>query len=62
MKILAPKSINTYALSCLEALKNTGWGRFIVLGGAFGLAHYHEYRTTKDVDAWWTNDARGGQR
>ena len=21
-----------------------------------GLAHYHEYRTTKDVDAWWTSD------
>lgn len=23
------------------------------LGGAFGLAHYFEYRTTHDVDAWW---------
>ena len=32
-------------------------GRFITLGGAVGLAHYHDYRKTKDVDAWWTSDA-----
>ena len=28
-----------------------------MLGGAFGLAHYFEYRTTKDIDAWWTENA-----
>ncbi len=27
------------------------------LGGAFGLAHYYEYRTTHDIDAWWTSEA-----
>jgi len=27
------------------------------LGGAFGLAHYYEYRSTHDVDAWWTAEA-----
>jgi hypothetical protein len=27
------------------------------LGGAFGLAHYYEYRTTHDLDAWWTAEA-----
>ena len=27
------------------------------IGGAFGLAHYYEYRTTHDIDAWWATDA-----
>jgi hypothetical protein len=29
----------------------------VSLGGAFGLAHYYEYRTTHDLDAWWTSEA-----
>ena len=58
MKSAAPKTISPFARACLEALQNTRLGKYIVLGGAFGLAHYYEYRTTKDVDAWWTNDAR----
>lgn len=62
MKITAPKSINRYASACLEALKSSGLGRYIVLGGAFGLAHYHEYRTTKDIDAWWRDDAGEKER
>ena len=49
-----PKNINHFALPCLEALQKSGLGKHISLGGAFGLAHYHEYRSTKDVDAWWT--------
>lgn len=57
MDISTPKFINEYALACLEALQHSGSGRFIVLGGAFGLAHYHEYRMTKDIDAWWTENA-----
>src|SRR3990172_7068233 len=27
------------------------------IGGAFGLSHFYEYRTTKDIDAWWSEDA-----
>ena len=57
MKISKPANINPFALACLEELKTTGLGKYIVLGGAFGLAHYHEYRNTKDIDAWWTEDA-----
>jgi len=57
MKIKPPENISVYALDCLEALKESGLGGHIVLGGAFGLFHYHAYRTTKDVDAWWTEDA-----
>ena len=30
-----------------------GPGRHLSIGGAFGLAHYHEYRQTHDLDAWW---------
>jgi len=57
MKNRPPRNISPYATSCLKALQKTGLGKYIVLGGAFGLAHYYEYRTTKDVDAWWTNEA-----
>lgn len=55
MKI--PKSVNDLARSCLTALQNSGQGRFISLGGAIALAHYYDYRATKDVDAWWTEEA-----
>lgn len=54
MKISKPKSIDEFALTCLEALESS---KYIVLGDAFALAHYHEYRTTKNIDAWWTEDA-----
>jgi hypothetical protein len=37
----------------MEGLAADGVGRHISIGGAFGLAHYHEYRSTHDVDAWW---------
>lgn len=57
MKISKPKSTNEFVVPCLKALEMSGLGKYIVLGGAFALAHYHEYRTTKDIDAWWTEDA-----
>ena len=57
MKISRPKAISPYAMDCLNILQDTGLGKFIALGGAFGLAHYHEYRTTKDIDSWWSEDA-----
>lgn len=52
-----PKNISQFAIACLESLQKSGLGRHISLGGAFGLAHYHEYRSTKDVDAWWIKEA-----
>lgn len=57
MKVQLPKNISPYALDCLQVLKNSGIGQFVVLGGAFGLFHYHEYRKTKDIDAWWSDQA-----
>lgn len=52
-----PKQINPFAIVCLEALQKSGLGKYLSLGGALGLLLYHEYRYTKDVDAWWTTDA-----
>jgi hypothetical protein len=34
----------------------------ISLGGAFGLLHYLDYRTTRDIDAWWSKDAGSEDR
>ena len=53
MRPKRPTSISKYAQVCLEFLSNNDLARHISLGGAFGLAHYFEYRTTHDIDAWW---------
>ncbi len=57
-----PRQISEYAQACLDALANSGHGRKISLGGAFGMAHYYEYRTTHDVDAWWIEPVSAGDR
>jgi hypothetical protein len=48
-----PSHISSYAEVCLEALATHGLGDKVSLGGAFGLLHYLDYRSTHDVDAWW---------
>ena len=57
-----PKSVSEFARACLDALSVSGHGQWISLGGAFGLAHYFEYRATQDVDAWWMEAATHDQR
>jgi hypothetical protein len=57
-----PKDISPCARSCIDALAADGLGRHLSLGGAFGLAHYHEYRQTHDVDAWWRQPVRQEER
>ncbi len=52
-----PTRISPLGEACLEALAASGTGRFVSLGGAFALMHYHEYRDTNDIDAWWSEDA-----
>jgi hypothetical protein len=47
-----PKEISPFARSCIDAFAADGLGRHLSIGGAFGLAHYHEYRPTHDIDAW----------
>jgi hypothetical protein len=57
-----PKHINPFALATLEALQKSGLGKHLSLGGALGLALYHEFRSTKDVDAWWTSESTEADR
>jgi len=46
----------------LDALAAEGLGSSISLGGAFGLAHYLEYRPTRDVGAWWVEPVEREKR
>lgn len=48
-----PTNIPPYAEACLQALVSNQLNDRISLGGAFGLLHYLDYRSTHDVDAWW---------
>lgn len=48
-----PSQVSPYARACLDALLKADLAERISLGGAFGLFHYIDYRSTYDVDAWW---------
>ena len=52
-----PDRIPEPVRACLEAIARSGLGHAISIGGAFGLAYYHEYRETHDVAAWWLESA-----
>lgn len=65
MKIIKPKqpsNLTPYATACLTALVKMNLAKHISLGGAFGLFHYLDFRSTHDVDAWWFDDATGSER
>ncbi len=57
-----PAWVSESARACLDALSASGLGRFVCIGGAFGLAHYFEYRETHDVDAWWVESIASEER
>jgi hypothetical protein len=57
-----PANLSSYAQACLTALVKMNLARHISLGGAFGLFHYLDYRSTHDVDAWWSEYATGPDR
>lgn len=52
-----PVHLSVYMQACLNALADQGLGEAISVGGGLGLLHYLDYRTTHDVDAWWTDAA-----
>jgi len=52
-----PAHLSVYMQTCLNALADQGLGEAISVGGGLGLLHYFDYRTTHDVDAWWTDSA-----
>lgn len=57
-----PTNLSEYAKLCLDALSAAGLGDRVSIGGALGLLHYLDYRTTHDVDAWWVPTATGDER
>lgn len=61
-RLQRPALLSEYAQACLDALSSSSHGQRLSLCGAFGLAHYFEYRTTRDVDAWWIEPVTGQQR
>lgn len=52
-----PAHLSEYMQACLNTLARRGLGAAISVGGGLGLLHYLDYRTTHDVDAWWTDSA-----
>jgi Nucleotidyl transferase AbiEii toxin, Type IV TA system len=48
-----PEHPNPFAAAFLERLQDRPEAEQFVLGGYFALQHYHDYRQTGDVDAWW---------
>ena len=57
-----PSHLPDHSEICLRALVDHGLAEHISLGGAFGLLHYLDYRSTHDVDAWWTDTAAEADR
>mgnify|MGYP005605608353 CR=1 FL=1 len=65
MKSVQPKQptdLSPFARACLDALVKADLAKHISLGGAFGLFHYLDFRSTHDVDAWWSDDATAFER
>lgn len=57
-----PADLDPRAASLLEWMGAQPWAGRIVLGGAFALKHYLDYRTTHDCDAWWDRGATREER
>lgn len=57
-----PTHISPYAELSIRVLAEQGLGDKISLGGAFGLLHYWDYRSTHDVDAWWQAETTSADR
>lgn len=57
-----PSHVSKYMEACLETLAEHGLGEKISLCGGLGLLHYFDYRSTHDIDAWWTALATAADR
>lgn len=53
MQPVRPTNLSEPATACLAVLVEAGLAGHVSIGGALGLLHYHNYRTTHDIDAWW---------
>lgn len=57
-----PTHLSEHAEATLQALAAAGLGHAISVGGALGLLHYLDYRSTHDVDAWWVPEISAKER
>jgi Nucleotidyl transferase AbiEii toxin, Type IV TA system len=57
-----PTHLSELAERTLQALSTAGLGQTISVGGALGLLHYLDYRSTHDVDAWWAPTVSAAER
>jgi hypothetical protein len=48
-----PQRLSGFAREVLELLAGQPAASAIVIGGGVALSHYHEYRDTFDLNAWW---------
>jgi hypothetical protein len=48
-----PETLDPLAVEILERLRAHPEAAELVLGGQFALKHYHDFRATHDIDAWW---------
>lgn len=57
-----PRDIDPLTAHVLERLRQHPESRFVVLGGHFALRCYLDYRTTHDLDGWWSSSISSAQR
>ena len=57
-----PAQLPEYSEVCLRVLVEQGLAGKIAIGGGFGILHYLDYRATRDIDAWWAEDATSDDR
>jgi len=51
-----PSHLPDLAAICLQTLVEQDLAHALSIGGALGLLHYLDYRSTNDVEAWWAPD------
>jgi hypothetical protein len=57
-----PSEMDPLALQVLERLRRHPEARFIILGGHFALRCYLDYRSTHDLDGWWSSGVSAADR
>jgi hypothetical protein len=58
--MIKPRQLDPLAERVLSGLSGRPEGQHIILGGYLALQHYLDYRTTHDIDAWWSGRADPG--
>lgn len=62
MPLARPKDLSAFAEGTLRGIADAGLGKAVSLGGALGIQHYLDFRSTHDVDAWWAPSAGPEER